>query len=225
MSDNSNKSNELIEENKKDNLSNHENESKKEEEELSEIDTDNIELEPMENNKITFLSKEEIDKMKEKQKQKEEYIKKEKEKLNARHKRVYLRTKMRYLKKIEKEKELENKKYKKKEENEEEEEEEEQKELGKKISKKEKNKLIELKQIKEYYIGKEGPKIIKKKENKPKEMIKDFFVFDWKDTEDTTNEKRNFLPNITPRIMFGKGVVGGVDNKDGMKNYYNYDEE
>ena len=82
-----------------------------------------------------------------------------------------------------------------------------------------------MKQIKEYYIGKEGPKIKKKKENKPKEMIKDFFVFDWKDTEDTTDEKKNFLPKMIPRIMFGKGIVGGVDNKEGMKDYYNFNEE
>ena len=56
-------------------------------------------------------------------------------------------------------------------------------------------------------------------------MIKDFFVFEWKDTEDTTNEKKNFLPKMVPRIMFGKGIVGGVENKDGMKDYYNFNEE
>ena len=129
------------------------------------------------------------------------------------------------MKKLEKEKEEENKKYKQKEEENDEEEKEKEKNIGKNLSKKEKNKLIELKQIKEYYIGKEGPKIIKKKENKPKEMIKDFFVFDWKDTEDTTNEKKNFLPKMTPKIMFGKGIVGGLENKDDMKDYYNFDEE
>ena len=70
-----------------------------------------------------------------------------------------------------------------------------------------------------------GKQYEKTKENKPKEMIKDFFVFEWKDTEDTTNEKKNFLPKMVPRIMFGKGVVGGVENKDGMKDYYNFNEE
>ena len=160
--------------------------------------------------------------MKEIEKEKEEYLKKEKEKINAKHKRAYLRTKKRYLKMLEKEKEEENKKYKQKEE--EEEKEEEENDITKKLSKKEKNKITELKLIKEYYIGKEGPKIIKKKENKPKEMIKDFFVFEWKDTEDTT-EKKNFLPVMTPKIMFGKGVVGGLENKEDMKDYYNFNEE
>ena len=206
-------------------LEDNNNKESKEEELLSESDTDDIQLEANGDNKIIFLSKEEINKIKEKKKQKEEYIKKEKEKLNARHKRLYLRTKNRYLKKLEKEKEEENKKYKQKEEENDEEEKEKEKNIGKNLSKKEKNKLIELKQIKEYYIGKEGPKIIKKKENKPKEMIKDFFVFDWKDTEDTTNEKKNFLPKMTPKIMFGKGIVGGLENKDDMKDYYNFDEE
>ena len=56
-------------------------------------------------------------------------------------------------------------------------------------------------------------------------MIKDFFVFDWKETENTTDEKKNFLPKMIPRIMFGKGIVGGVDNKEGMKDYYNFNEE
>ena len=110
MSGVSDKQNELINENKEDNLQNHENgeESKKEEEEeeLLDLDSDNIELEAMENNKILFLSKDEINKMKEKQKQKEEYVKQEKEKMNARHKRTYLRTKNRYIKKLEKEKEI-----------------------------------------------------------------------------------------------------------------------
>ncbi len=55
-------------------------------------------------------------------------------------------------------------------------------------------------------------------------MIKDFFVFEWKDTEDTT-EKKNFLPVMTPKIMFGKGVVGGLENKEDMKDYYNFNEE
>ena len=211
------------EENNKNELN--ENESKQEEGLLSgeESITQSIELEPMGNDKLIFLSKEEISKMKEKQKKKEEYKKQEKEKINARHKRLYLRTKKRYLKMLEKEKEEENKKYKKNEGNEEEEEEE--KDIRKNISKSEKNKLIELKQIKEYYIGKEGPKIKKKKENKPKEMIKDFFVFEWKDTEDTTEEKKNFLPKMVPKIMFGKGVVGGVENNYGMKDYYNFNEE
>ena len=167
-----------------------EEENKKEE--LSESETENVELEAMGDNKIIFLSKDEIIKMKERQKQKEEYMKKEKERINARHKRIYLRTTKRYLKKLEKEKEEEEKKYKK-DEKENEEEEENEKEIGKNISKKEKNKLIELKQIKEYYIGKEGPKIKKKKENKPKEMIKDFFVFEWKDNDDTTDEKKKLF--------------------------------
>ena len=56
-------------------------------------------------------------------------------------------------------------------------------------------------------------------------MIKDFFVFEWKDTEDTTEEKKNFLPKMVPKIMFGKGVVGGVENNYGMKDYYNFNEE
>ena len=193
-------------------------------EELSESETENVELEAMGDNKIVFLSKEQILKIKEKQKQKEEYIKKEKERINARHKRLYLRTKKRYLKKLEKEKEEEEKKYKQNEK-ENEEEEEKEKDIGKNLSKKEKNKLIELKQIKEYYIGKEGPKIKKKKENKPKEMIKDFFIFEWKDNDDTTDEKKNFLPKMVPKIMFGKGVVGGVENNEGMKDYYNFNEE
>ena len=30
---------------------------------------------------------------------------------------------------------------------------------------------------------------------------------------------------MIPRIMFGKGIVGGVDNKEGMKDYYNFNEE
>ena len=38
---------------------------------------------------------------------------------------------------------------------------EEEENLDKNLSKKERNKIIELKQIKEYYIGKEGPKIVK----------------------------------------------------------------
>ena len=111
-------------------------------EELSESETENVELEAMGDNKIVFLSKEQILKIKEKQKQKEEYIKKEKERINARHKRLYLRTKKRYLKKLEKEKEEEEKKYKQNEK-ENEEEEEKEKDIGKNLSKKEKNKLIE----------------------------------------------------------------------------------
>ena len=191
-------------------------------EEESESETESIGLEQNGENKIIFLSKEQIAKLKEREKEKEEYLKKEKERINAKHKRAYLRTKKRYLQMLEKEKEEENKKYKQKEE--EENEEEENNDITKKLSKKEKNKMTELKLIKEYYIGKEGPKIIKKKENKPKEMIKDFFVFEWKDTEDTT-EKKNFLPVMTPKIMFGKGVVGGLENKDDMKDYYNFNEE
>ena len=30
---------------------------------------------------------------------------------------------------------------------------------------------------------------------------------------------------MTPKIMFGKGIVGGLENKDDMKDYYNFDEE
>ena len=170
----------------------------------------------MGNNKIKFLSKEEINKIKERKLLKEENKKREKEKSNARHRRMYLRKKKRYLKMLEKEKEEEENKDKKKEEEE---------QLDKNLSKKEINKIIELKQIKEYYIGKEGPKIIKKKENKPKEMIRDFFVFDWKDTEDTNEEKKNYLPIMTPRIMFGKGMVGGLETKEDMKDYYNFNEK
>ena len=115
---------------------------------------------------------------------------------------------------LEKEKEEENKDKEK----------EEEENLDKNLSKKERNKIIELKQIKEYYIGKEGPKIVKKKENKPKEMIRDFFVFDWKDTEDTTGEKKNYLPVMTPKIMFGKGMIGGLETKEDMKDYYDFNE-
>ena len=56
-------------------------------------------------------------------------------------------------------------------------------------------------------------------------MIKDFFVFEWKDNDDTTDEKKNYLPKMIPKIMFGKGVVGGVESKEGMKDYYNFNEE
>ena len=56
-------------------------------------------------------------------------------------------------------------------------------------------------------------------------MIKDFFVFEWKDNDDTTDEKKNFLPKMTPKIMFGKGIVGGVENHEGMKDYYNFNKE
>ena len=197
-----------------------ENENKEiEEKEINEEDSeeeDDIQLGAMGNNKIKFLSKEEINKMREKRALREEHKKIEKEKANARHRRMYLRKKNKYLKMLQKEKEEEENKYKEKEE--------EKEELDQNLSKKEKNKIIELKQIKEYYIGKEGPKIVKKKENKPKEMIKDFFVFDWKNTEDTTNEKKNYLPVMTPKIMFGKGIVGGLETKEDMKDYYNFDE-
>ena len=45
-------------------------------------------------------------------------------------------------------------------------------------------------------------------------MIKDFFVFEWKDTEDTFDEKKNFLPVMTPKIMFGKdGIISTPDSK------------
>ena len=56
-------------------------------------------------------------------------------------------------------------------------------------------------------------------------MIKDFFVFEWKDNDDTTDEKKNFLPKMTPKIMFGKGIVGGFENHEGMKDYYNFNKE
>ena len=216
--DNNILTNEIEEKDKnKEEIVNREIEEKENNEEESE-EQDDIQFGAMGGNKIKFLSKEEINKMREKKALREENKKIEKEKANARHRRMYLRKKKKYLKMLEKEKEEEEKKDKIKEE-------EKEEELDINLSKKEKNKLIELKQIKEYYIGKEGPKIIKKKENKPKEMIKDFFVFDWKDTEDTTNEKKNFLPKMTPKIMFGKGIVGGLENKDDMKDYYNFDEE
>ena len=37
-------------------------------------------------------------------------------------------------------------------------------------------------------------------------------MFKWKDTEDTSQSKLNNLPKITPKIMFGKGTIGGLDN-------------
>ncbi len=215
--DNNILTNEIEEKDKnKEEIVNREIEEKENNEEESE-EQDDIQFGAMGGNKIKFLSKEEINKMREKKALREENKKIEKEKANARHRRMYLRKKKKYLKMLEKEKEEEEKKDKIKEE-------EKEEELDINLSKKEKNKLIELKQIKEYYIGKEGPKIVKKKENKPKEMIKDFFVFDWKNTEDTINEKKNYLPVMTPKIMFGKGMVGGMETKEDMKDYYNYDE-
>ena len=96
----------IINNNEKDKSEDGEKENKLEEEEES----DEIEFDAMGNNKIVFLSKNELNKIKEKKLLREEYMKREREKINARHKRMYLRKKKRYLKMLEKEKEEENKK-------------------------------------------------------------------------------------------------------------------
>ena len=166
----------------------------------SENSEDDLSFSANGDNKIVFLSKEERSFLKKQESLKEQQEKEEREKQNIRHRQLYLRRKKLYLKTLKSEK---NKKIPKKN-----------------LTKKEKNKLEELKQIKQHYIGDGQPKIVKKKEIKPKEMIKDFFMFNWNDSEDTTQQNKNYLPKMTPKIMFGKGNLGGME---GMDDFY-YDE-
>jgi hypothetical protein len=82
-----------------------------------------------------------------------------------------------------------------------------------KNKKEDNNQIDELLEIKNYYLG------IKKKERKkefrPKENSKDFFVFEWHESEDTAkNINPLYLPKNTSSIMFGRGNLGGIDPKE-----------
>merc|ERR1712019_252650 len=67
--------------------------------------------------------------------------------------------------------------------------------------------------IKEHYLGghKERRKIIH-----PSERMR--FVFDWDLTEDTSRTKNPFYePSGDISLLFGRGIVGGVDRSEQLK--------
>jgi hypothetical protein len=138
---------------------------------------------------IIFLSKSEREKIEKNKLEEIAKLEKAKEQRNKRHKLDYIHNKPYYDK--ERRKKLEERKKTKQELEEEE----------------------DLKQIKNYYLG--VKKRRKKKDYRSKESSKDFFVFDWKDTDDTTKDlKKIYIPKSNSSLLFGRGHMGGEDEEE-----------
>ena len=147
---------------------------------------------------IIFLSKSEREKIEQNKLEEIAKIEKAIEQRNKRHKLDYIQNKSYYDK--EKRKKLEDRKKTKQELEEEE----------------------DLKQIKNYYLG--VKKRRKKKDYRSKESSKDFFVFDWKDTDDTTKDlKHIYIPKSNSSLLFGRGHMGGEDEEEMKKQKKKYE--
>lgn len=156
------------------------------------------------NSKLQFLDKNLREEMKKKNEEKELQKLKEKEEKNKKKQRLFLKSKrLRSLRVKHPEKE----KAKTKDE--------------KQKKDKQNDKNDELTEIKNYYLG------IKKKERKkefrPKENSKDFFVFEWRESEDTAkNANPLYIPKNDASILFGRGNLGGIDPKEIKKQSKKY---
>lgn len=87
--------------------------------------------------------------------------------------------------------------------------------------KKREEKEQELNDIKNYYLG--VRKKEKKKEYKPKENCKDFFMFSWKNSEDTSRNSRPvYSSKKEVSLLFGRGNLGGIDPETIKEESQNY---
>lgn len=157
------------------------------------------------NSNVQFLDKTTIEEMKRKKEEEEKEKLKQKEEMNKRHQRLFLKRKRLSALKIKDEKASHKKKKEDK--------------PNKTIIQKEE----ELKEIKNYYLG--IRKKERKKEFRPKENSKDFFVFEWKESEDTLkNAKPLYIPKTDSAILFGRGNLGGIDPKEIKKQSKRYEK-
>ena len=77
-------------------------------------------------------------------------------------------------------------------------------------------------EFKEYYFGvKQKPQ----KEYRPKESIRDFFLFNWADDDDTTKNLKKIYKNTNNfSVSFGRGNLGGLDKEEVDKSKKTYEE-
>lgn len=74
---------------------------------------------------------------------------------------------------------------------------------------------VEMIKDKYYGIAKEKRKVIK-----PGDKFKQVFVFEWDASEDTSQDINPlYAKKHDPKILFGKGYMGGVDQNEQKKNY------
>ena len=129
------------------------------------------------NSNVQFIDKATIEEMKRKKEEEEKEKLKQKIEINKRHQRLFLKRKRLSSLKLKEDKASHKKK-------------KEEKNNKEQIQSEE-----ELKEIKNYYLG--IRKKERKKEFRPKENSKDFFVFEWKESEDTLkNAKPLYIPKI-----------------------------
>jgi ATP-dependent RNA helicase DDX23/PRP28 len=54
---------------------------------------------------------------------------------------------------------------------------------------------------------------------KPSDKFKNFFNFEWDPTEDTSIDINPIYNNkVEPKLLFGRGIIGGVDPKEQKRN-------
>ena len=157
------------------------------------------------NSNVQFIDKATIEEMKRKKEEEEKEKLKQKIEINKRHQRLFLKRKRLSSLKLKEDKASHKKK-------------KEEKNNKEQIQSEE-----ELKEIKNYYLG--IRKKERKKEFRPKENSKDFFVFEWKESEDTLkNAKPLYIPKTDPGILFGRGNLGGIDPKEIKKQSKRYEK-
>ena len=157
------------------------------------------------NSNVQFIDKATIEEMKRKKEEEAKEQLRQKEETNKRHQRLFLKKKRLSSLKIKDEKASHKKKKEEK--------------PNKNLIQKEE----ELKEIKNYYLG--IRKKERKKEFRPKENSKDFFVFEWKESEDTLkNAKPLYIPKTDSAILFGRGNLGGIDPKEIKKQSKRYEK-
>jgi hypothetical protein len=77
-------------------------------------------------------------------------------------------------------------------------------------------------EFKEYYFGVKQKPI---KEYKPKESVRDFFLFNWTEDDDTTKNLKKIYKNTNNfSVSFGRGNLGGLDKEEVDKSKKTYDE-